>query len=144
MILELMYKSASPHEAHLSGRRDTLARKTAELACVRVLGLNYPGFVGIVGESAKGEDYPELWTESNGRLRPHMFSSSVPNSVIGHCSVALGMRGPQIVLTDSDIDARLVAEAQLFTERADAMIVLRTSTTSPEVTAVLFRRAVHV
>lgn len=142
MLFELFDSAAGHHEIRQLGRRETIPRKTAELACVRVLGLNHQGKIGIVGFSATGENYPELWNGLESAMRPYMFSSSVPNSVIGHCSVALGLKGPQIVLTDTSVNMQTYAELQLHLGRADGMIMLRNEGDrfAAEYTAVLLRR----
>lgn len=143
MIYELSYASARDDEIRLSHRRETVARKVAELACLRLIGQDYPDTVGIVGYTDKGEMYPELWLDQQDKLRPHMFSYSVANSVIGHCSVALGLRGPQIVVSDSTMDLQVIAELQIKRRRAFGMIVLR-EVSVHEVSAVLIRRSLHV
>jgi hypothetical protein len=76
---------------------------------------------GIVGSTLFGERYPEQWLAAGGRVRPHQFGAAVLNSVIGHCSIQLGLVGPQILLTrGSPLE---VARLQLTMGRSELMIL---------------------
>ncbi|KKM76092.1 hypothetical protein LCGC14_1383550, partial [marine sediment metagenome] len=81
----------------------------------------------IVGSSSRGDRYPEIYLERNGRLRPSDFSSSVLNSGIGHCSVVFGLRGPQVQVSGSPTVTELTALAgeQLRAGRADLMVIVK-------------------
>ena len=108
--------------------RSTLARNAAELACRRALAqCGYAGKLprilnaGIVGYTYYGDRYPELWLASGKRLKPHQFSSSVLNSVIGHCTLEFGLIGPQILLTRGSPTE--IAALQLSMGRSRLMLV---------------------
>ncbi len=112
---------------------DTIYRRLSEMAVGSALysggfgRLPHDLVGGIVGISDRGDQYPELYLELDGRLRPRQFGSSVLNSAIGHCSIVFNLRGPQLQLTEFEESFSYgikLAKQQLSQGRADLMVML--------------------
>lgn len=105
----------------------------AVLACQRAVEMAQSHSQGLVFSNTgvafltqTGERFPSLWASGlrvGKRLTAHQFTQAIHNAAPGKAAIALGLKGPQIVLTAGDIE--LAARIQISSGRAVAMLVCR-------------------